>query len=55
MRSCIVTGNPKGPDAPNKKQYDPRAYLKEAEKGVAARLGVACDDLCSSGKTLFRK
>lgn len=39
----------------NKKQYDPRAYLKEAEKGVAARLGTACDDLCSTGKTLFRK
>lgn len=39
----------------NKKQYDPRAYLKEAEKGVASRLGVACDDLCSTGKTLFRK
>ncbi len=36
----------------NKKAYDPRAYLKNAEKGVAARLGEACDDLLSTGKTI---
>jgi fructose-bisphosphate aldolase class II len=39
----------------DKKQYDPRAYLKLGEKGVAERLGSACDDLLSTGKTLFGK
>ncbi|MFO1019236.1 MAG: class II fructose-bisphosphate aldolase [Planctomycetales bacterium] len=39
----------------NKKLYDPRSYLKKGEEGVATRLGQACDDLCSTGKTLFRK
>jgi fructose-bisphosphate aldolase class II len=39
----------------DKKKYDPRVYLKEAEKSVAARLVQACDDLHSSGKTLFGK
>ena len=28
-------GNPKGPDAPNKKQYDPRVWLR-ARRGVAS-------------------
>jgi fructose-bisphosphate aldolase class II len=36
----------------DKKLYDPRNYLKAAEKGVAERLGEACDDLLSSGKTI---
>jgi fructose-bisphosphate aldolase class II len=39
----------------DKEHYDPRSYLKAAEKSVAARLSVACDDLHSSGKTLFGK
>lgn len=39
----------------NKKVYDPRSYLKKAEAGVAARLGEACDDLRSTGKTIFTK
>lgn len=39
----------------DKKTYDPRSYLKAAEVGMAARLGVACDDLLSTGKTLFGK
>jgi fructose-bisphosphate aldolase class II len=39
----------------NKKLYDPRVYLKAAEAGVAARLGQACDDLCSSGKSIYKK
>lgn len=39
----------------NKKQYDPRGYLKAAEKGVAARMVQACEDLHSTGKTLFGK
>jgi fructose-bisphosphate aldolase class II len=37
----------------DKKAYDPRAYLKAAEKGVADRMGQACDDLHSTGKTLY--
>jgi fructose-bisphosphate aldolase class II len=39
----------------DKKQYDPRSYLKAAEKSVAERLGQACDDLLSSGNTLCGK
>lgn len=39
----------------NKKAYDPRTYLKLAEQGVAQRLGQACDDLQSTGRTLFGK
>lgn len=37
----------------NKKVYDPRCYLKAAEKGMAERVGVACDDLKATGKTLL--
>jgi fructose-bisphosphate aldolase class II len=37
----------------NKKVYDPRSYLKKAEENMAARVCVACDDLLSSGKSLF--
>lgn len=37
----------------NKKDYDPRAYLKLAEQGMAARVSQACEDLLSSGKTLL--
>ncbi|QNN23493.1 class II fructose-bisphosphate aldolase [Planctomycetales bacterium ZRK34] len=36
----------------NKKNYDPRAYLKAAETGMAARVIEACNDLESSGKSL---
>lgn len=39
----------------NKKDYDPRTYLKLAEAGCAKRLAEACDDLLSTGKTLFGK
>ena len=39
----------------NKKVYDPRSYLKKAEAGVAARLAQACDDLHSTGNTIFGK
>jgi fructose-bisphosphate aldolase class II len=39
----------------NKKMYDPRAFLKKGEAGLATRLGQACDDLRSSGHTLFGK
>lgn len=37
----------------DKKSYDPRAYLKKAEEGMAKRLCRACNDLKSTGKTLF--
>ena len=33
----------------NKKAYDPRAWGKAGEKGMAARVVVACDDLRSTG------
>ncbi|MEO6822660.1 MAG: class II fructose-bisphosphate aldolase [Candidatus Nanopelagicales bacterium] len=33
----------------NKKQYDPRAYGKAAEAGMAARVVQACEDLRSTG------
>ena len=39
----------------NKKVYDPRSYLKAAETGMAERMGVACDDLLSTGKSIFGK
>ena len=39
----------------NKKAYDPRSYLKKAEAGVALRMAQACDDLRSTGKTIFGK
>jgi fructose-bisphosphate aldolase, class II len=37
----------------DKKLYDPRGYLKKAEQGLCDRLKQACDDLCSTGKTIF--
>ncbi|MEI6694020.1 MAG: class II fructose-bisphosphate aldolase [Actinomycetes bacterium] len=36
----------------NKKQYDPRAYGKAAEAGMAARVVRACEDLRSTGTSL---
>ncbi len=36
----------------DKKNYDPRAYLKKAEASMAKRMQVACDDLRSTGKTI---
>ena len=37
----------------NKKLYDPRSYLKAGEEAMSARVCTACEDLLSSGKTLF--
>ena len=37
----------------NKKAYDPRSYLKKAEEAMFHRVGEACDDLETSGNTLF--
>jgi fructose-bisphosphate aldolase class II len=38
-------GNPEGDDKPNKKYYDPRAWLREGEKSMVERLKVAFTDL----------
>jgi len=38
----------------NKKLYDPRAWGKAAEAGMAARIGVACEDLRSTGTSLLK-
>jgi fructose-bisphosphate aldolase class II len=39
----------------DKKLYDPRGYLKKAEQGLCNRLKQACDDLLSTGKTIYKK
>ena len=38
-------GNPEGEEKPNKKYYDPRAWLREGEKYMAQRLKQAFEDL----------
>ncbi len=38
-------GNPEGPDKPNKKKYDPRAWLRSGEETMIARLKIAFEDL----------
>jgi len=38
-------GNPEGKDKPNKKKYDPRVWLREAEKSMIDRLKIAFEDL----------
>ncbi|TDQ18635.1 fructose-bisphosphate aldolase [Algoriphagus boseongensis] len=38
-------GNPEGPDAPNKKFYDPRAWLRKGEESFVKRLELAFDML----------
>ena len=38
-------GNPDGDDIPNKKNYDPRSWLREAEKSMVERLKIAFKDL----------
>ena len=42
-------GNPDGADAPNKKFYDPRVWLRKAEESMIARLEQAFDDLNNVG------
>lgn len=37
----------------DKKNYDPRSYLKKAEIGLCNRLKHACDDLLSTGKSIY--
>ncbi|NJN93400.1 MAG: class II fructose-bisphosphate aldolase [Anaerolineales bacterium] len=38
-------GNPAGPDQPNKKYYDPRAWLRHGEEAFKARLKASFEDL----------
>lgn len=38
-------GNPEGPEKPNKKIYDPRVWMREAEINTVNRLGKAFEDL----------
>jgi fructose-bisphosphate aldolase, class II len=38
-------GNPEGADKPNKKQYDPRAWLRASQASMVARLEQAFSDL----------
>lgn len=38
----------------NKKQYDPRAWGKAAEAGLAARVVEACEHLRSTGTTMTK-
>jgi len=42
-------GNPDGPDKPNKKQYDPRVWVREGEKTMSKRCKIAYEDLKSAG------
>jgi len=37
----------------NKKKFDPRSYLKKAEESMAKRVAQACDDLKSTGKSIY--
>ena len=43
-------GNPKGPDEPNKKYYDPRAWLRAGEESFKARLRRYFEELDAAGK-----
>ncbi len=43
-------GNPKGPDAPNKKYYDPRVWLGAAEDAATKRLLTTFEDLNCVGR-----
>lgn len=38
-------GNPEGEDKPNKKKYDPRAWVRKGETSMAERLQIAFEDL----------
>jgi fructose-bisphosphate aldolase class II len=38
-------GNPTGDDSPNKKDYDPRVWLRKGEETLVARLKTAFEDL----------
>jgi fructose-bisphosphate aldolase class II len=46
-------GNPEGPDKPNKKKYDPRAWMVAGEKGFIKRMIQAFKDLNSFEQFAF--
>ena len=43
-------GNPQGADAPNKKYYDPRVWLRETEVSMKSRLIKAYEELNAKGR-----
>jgi fructose-bisphosphate aldolase class II len=43
-------GNPDGPDKPNKKFYDPRVWIREAEVSMIERCAVSMEKLGCKGK-----
>jgi fructose-bisphosphate aldolase class II len=43
-------GNPEGADKPNKKYYDPRVFIREAEKSMSKRAIQAFNELGSANK-----
>lgn len=43
-------GNPEGEDAPNKKYYDPRVWLRKGEESIVIRLKEAFADLNAIGR-----
>ena len=43
-------GNPDGPEAPNKKYYDPRVWLRKGEENLVKRLKGAFEDLNNIGR-----
>ncbi len=43
-------GNPEGPDAPNKKHYDPRVWLRKGEESFVKRLQQSFEDLNCIGR-----
>jgi len=42
-------GNPDGEDAPNKKHYDPRVWVRKGEETMIARIEESCKDLNNVG------
>jgi fructose-bisphosphate aldolase class II len=48
-------GNPKGPDAPNKKYYDPRVWIRKAEEAMIERVGVSMEKLGSKDTFTTKK
>ncbi len=48
-------GNPSGADAPNKKYYDPRVWLRKAELSFVERLKLAFEDLNNIGTMKYFK
>lgn len=42
-------GNPSGADAPNKKYFDPRVWVREGEKTMSKRVAEALNDFRTAG------